>query len=388
MKMTNLKKIQSLFQDVPNLSGLILQSPELIAYLTGFQLLSLRARLDQITFLYLTKDSAALICPQFLASSFANGGWDQNILVYKGEMDPLKAARSLLRKIISDGSQTGMIGYEGAVVAASVISELTQDFGAERFVDLSSALQSVRQVRNQDEIKAIVRAAELTDHGIAGAIHHVATNQSRSEKFLSEDIRVHTLERGLHINGYNAISQAAGGKKASVLWPNYPAFGVGSDSQYEENQLIRLEMRGLYQGYWSDGARIMLKGELTDETASLFEGVAQLRRFICSLLKPGMAANQVYQKILQEADWLALPVLADYGFGNGIGTSLVEAPYLSKWDETILQVDMILNLKLAFEGPAGEILISRDLVLITPEGGEIKGWYQNWDTPYLTAFTF
>jgi len=49
---------------------------------------------------------------------------------------------------------------------------------------------------------------------------------------------------------------------------------------------------------------------------------------------------------------------------------------------------MTLILKLAFRYWDSQILVTKDTLIVKPNGCQIVGRYQNWDIPYQTAYTF
>ena len=74
--------------------------------------------------------------------------------------------------------------------------------------------------------------------------------------------------------------------------------------------------------------------------------------------------------------------------GHSIGVTPREAPYLSAGDDTVITRDMFFIVDIGTHLDTGEIFRIKDMVCVKEDGGEILGWYQNWDHPYITAYTF
>lgn len=384
-----INKFQTSFEKQSEFDGLIISNPVNLTMMTGIRMMFLQTMKNYCVYVVWSREKKVLICPKTLSSSFANEGWNDNLIVYESCLNPIQKATDILIAEIRDQFDEGTnIGFEGMQLSQKIFSQLTEALPSIRFSDAADFLTNLRQIKNKTELNNLKQAAEIVDHGIAGAIHHIATIQTKSEKFLTEDIRVHSLERGLHISGYNAVSQAISGDKTKKLWANSPKFGIGNETEYREGELLRLEMCGMVNNYWANDARTLLKGKLNNVQDEFFSKIAELRSFACSIIRPGIAAIEIYSSILNKANELGLDMIKEFGFGHGIGLEPVEAPYITASDSTILAENMSLVLQLSAHYIHGEIITSKDTIFITPDGCEIIGWYENWNSPYTTAYTF
>jgi Xaa-Pro aminopeptidase len=384
-----INKFQTSFAQQSNFDGLIISDPVNLTMITGIRMMFLQTMKNYCVYVLWSHERKVLICPKSLSSSFSNEGWNDNIIVYESCLDPIQKATDILIEEIRYFFRAGSnLGFEGTYLSQKVFDRLTEALPSVHFSDSVNFITDLRQIKNETELNNLKQAAEIVDHGIAGAIHHIATIQSKTEKFLTEDIRVHSLERGLHINGYNAVSQAISGDKSKKLWANPPKFGIGNETEYREGELLRLEMCGMVNNYWANDARTLLKGKLNNVQDEFFAKIADLRSFACSIIRPGIAANDIYTSILNKANELGLDMIKEFGFGHGIGLEPVESPYISASDPTVLAENMSVVLQLSARYIHGEIITSKDTIFITPEGCEIIGWYENWNAPYTTAYTF
>lgn len=372
-----------------HLDALIITDDANLTYVTGVQLQLLASIPYLSVILFWSKNSRTLICPSALASTYTSQGWKENLIIYAECADPQGAAIAhLLQMIQTEFKGRGNLGYIGESLSGKTLSQLTEALPNSNFMDISDSWIRLREIKTEEEIDNLSEAAKLTDHGIAGAIHHLSTLQSKTEKFLTEDIRVHSLERGIHIGGYDAVSQAVPGEKADRLWPNAPAFGIGTGFTYNQDTFVRLEMLGIYNNYRSNDSRILYTGVLNQMQMDFFSKIKDLRTYACSVINPGIAASKVYENILSKSKELGINVLNELGFGHGIGIEPVEPPYISAADDGIIAENMTLILKLAVRYLHGEILVTKDTLIVKPDGCQIVGRYQNWDIPYQTAYTF
>jgi len=372
-----------------HLDALIITDNANLTYVTGLQLQLLASIPYLSVILFWSKNGRTLICPSALASTYTSQGWKENLIIYAQCADPQGAAIAhLLQAIQIEFKGSGNLGYIGESLNGKTLSQLTEALPNSNFIDISDSWIKLRETKTKEEIDNLFEAAKLTDHGIAGAIHHLSTLQPKTEKFLTEDIRVHSLERGIHIGGYQAVSQAVPSEKANRLWPNAPSFGIGTSFTYKQDTFVRLEMLGIYNNYWSNDSRILYIGILDQTQKNFFSKIKDLRTYACSIINPGIAALKVYENILTKSKELGISVLNELGFGHGIGIEPVEPPYISAADNKIITENMTLILKLAIRYWDSQILVTKDTLIVKPNGCQIVGRYQNWDIPYQTAYTF
>ena len=213
-------------------------------------------------------------------------------MLFRSESAAVSISAAFITELF-DGSKA-TIGYLGERMHMSLFEKLTARMANYSFVDISESFKHLRQIKSAAERRTIEKAAAYTDHGIAGAVHHVARNVGKNEKFLSEDIRVHSLERGLPVNGYRAVSQAVSEDHATVLWANAPFYAVGRDTGFFEGKFIRLEMAGILDGYWSNDSRMMVKGDMNSSQKAFADKMTELRKYACSIIKPGAVCKDIF----------------------------------------------------------------------------------------------
>lgn len=388
----NVTKISKFIQSNLEIDGIVITDPANLAYATGLNYEGLYSITNLIVIAFFSGSKRFLACPKIMASAYQNAGWDDSIITYDNCSDPESAAASISSAFITElfGGSKATIGYLGDRMHQSLFEKLTARIGSCNFIDISESFTRLRQIKSASERRIIEKAAAITDHGIAGAVHHVSRNGAKSEKFLTEDIRVHCLERGLPVNGYRAVAQAVSEDHATVLWPNAPYYAVGRDGNFFEGKFIRLEMTGTLDGYWSNDSRMMVKGDMNPSQKAFAEKMTELRKYACSIIKPGAVCKDIFYAINKKAVEMGIVMAPEFGYGAGIGVSPVEPPYISAADETVIEKNMMIVLSLGarYTAGGGELYITKDTLRITDNGCEILGWYENWDYPYTAAYTF
>ncbi len=388
----NITKINKYIQSRPDIDGLVLTDPANLAYATGLNYQGLASHNHHCVIAFFNDQKRFLACPKILANAYQNAGWHDSIITYSTCTDSEKAAVNISAAFISELFEgvKGSLGYIGDRMAQTLFEKLIARLHDFSFADISEDFRQLRKVKTQAELSSLKKAAEFTDHGIAAAIHHISRNGAVSEKSLTEAIRIHTLERGMPVNGYRAVAQAVSEEDAAVLWPHAPYYAVGRDSNFFEGKFIRLEMCSKLDGYWANDSRMMVKSEMNSSQKFFAAKMANLRRFACSQIKPGAVMQDIFDAIYTKSIEMGLHMAERFGFGHGIGVTPMEPPFISAADETVLEKDMVIVLSLGASYTTGssELYITKDTLFVTEDGCKLIGWYENWDYPYTAAYTF
>ena len=330
-----------------------------------------------------------IICPVEWEESVRSLGWVENVEAYNVPNSSLGAATGIIAKQVNRLRKPGArVGVDMSRASNKFFEELKAHLPEIELMPCDSWLNDLRMTKTDQERDLLIEVALRTDHGILGAVHHLAIRNPHSEKRLAEEIRVHCLERSLNPAGGHGVSLLASGVHARKFWPMAPKYGLGSDKMPENGELVRMEMRASLDGYWSDAARMLSMGEPTPEQWAAYEALVSLREAAVRQLKPGVKCSAVFVAVKQEAQRLGVELIDELGVGHGIGVATYERPYLSESDDTQLLAGMMLVLDPILYGPEAEILRSKDTVLITETGCEIVGWYKDWREPYIPPYTF
>ena len=243
-------------------------------------------------------------------------------------------------------------------------------------------IRAMRMTKTAAERGLLAEVARKTDHALAAAAHHVMVYASRPEKGLSEIIRVHCLERGLDMSGYESLAVGASGSHAALPWPEAPWFGIGGGRQLAEGELVRMEIRSSLEGYWTDAARLLTMGPPSAAQSEAYGHVCRVREESLGILRSGVSCSEAAQRIDAFCTKNDIPLLREHGMGHGVGVTPVEPPFVDPSDNTRLEEGMVLVLSSTVLGPDRELVRSYDTVVIGRDGAAVVGWYRDWNTPY------
>jgi len=372
-----------------SLGALLVCGPDNVQYLTGvcLPMLPVLAARQPLVVVW-SQQQRACVVPAALASSLSAAGWTGAVLPYPEGPDPAAEAARLVAGLVAGLPEGAPLGVDMERFTAGQLARLRAALPGRELVSADDLLRTLRQVKTEDEIELLERLAAMTDHGVAGAMHHVSTLGGRTEKFMCEDLRVHCLERGTDLAPYHGLSLTASGPHARVFWPVSPRFGIGQEKKMQPGEAVRMEMRASLDGYWADSARTLTMGQPDPDQAKGYAHLRELTAAALSALRTGARACDVYAAVSARAAELGADWISGLGAGHGVGVTPYEAPYLTAWDETRLEAGMVLVIDLAVRLPGGEILRGKETVTLAAEGPRLAETYQDWRQPYTAALTF
>ncbi len=302
---------------------------------------------------------------------------------YSGGVDAFVEATAGLLKT----KKEARIGIDLLRVPEATLELLKKRLPGATWASCDGLIRELRAVKTDEELELLEDVSYKVDHGIFGTQHHVLITSTRSEMSLSEEMRVHCLERGLDVVGGHSVSQGASGPNAAKFWPRAPYYGIGHEKKLTPGEYVRMEARYSLDGYWGVGSRLMTQGYPTTEQREAYGHLVALREAALACMKPGAKCSEVYKAMKAAAKDRGAKLVEKLALGHGIGVADVEAPYISAKDDTVLCAGMAIVVRPVVEGPEGELLWSSDTVFIEEDGPLVVGWYKDWRAPYVANYT-
>ena len=389
--MTNLsqeieKNINSIMDDKA-VDLLVICDPYNIQYATGIKIPSAHAQHDLIMLaVFSKKNKPIVVIPKCWEASAVQSRYNADLISYSILKSPDQSAMELLERKIEGAKFIGTDIESVSLKLNKMIEALVTKLGAKN-VACDDNFIARRSQKLQSEIYHLKSIAHKTDHAINGYFHHLIADRSKSSMSVSENLRIHSLERDIEIEGYNACSRGVIGKSIAHIWAYAPSYGFASSDFTEIGDPIIADAMNSERGYWSNSTRIaIMADEMSEEQNIAYEQLNSLRKLVCSKLKTGEKTGAVYQEISEAAEKQNLSIVQNHSLGFSIGVSAMEAPFLSPGDDTVLTSDMILIID-GIISHNDKLYRSRDTVLLTETGVEFLNWYKDWREPYFAMNT-
>jgi Xaa-Pro aminopeptidase len=318
---------------------LIVTTPANIRYLTGF----------------VSSNVAVVVEPDRvrLFTDFRYAGAARQV----PEVEFVQTPRDVLTHLTSDLS--GTFGFESANLTYRDFERL-RDAGLE-LVPRVGLVESLRAVKDEDELERIRRAAAITNEAYARISEERFVG--RKERDLAWQIFTIFHELGAEEEAFDTIV-AAGPNGAR------PHADSG-DRVIEEGTTVVIDAGAVLDGYCSDCTRTFATGKLPDELQRAYDVCleAQLR---------GLEATRAGTEA-KDADAAARELITEAGFGDkfghglghGVGIDVHEAPHVAQTSTDVLTENNVLTIEpgIYLEGNGG--IRIEDLVIITDGEPEV-----------------
>jgi len=290
---------------------------------------------------------------------YSRGGWikDRRTLPLRGgwviESEPY--ASSVAKVIRELNIEKGSIGIEGDFLPVPVYKKLVEELPEATFTQ-SNIVHELKMVKSSAEIKLIENGVEMVDKAYEACLEFARPGRTWND-VTSEVCRVLYQWGSEDIGGY-PLSRSTDVIKPGDTYNLYPEAQAAG-------------------GHWMQFGRLLSFGEPKKELRAAWELDVKAQERGAEMLKPGNTGGDVMRAIneaLKGSSYTGAP----RGSGHAVGLDIIERPFISLDDETVLKLGMIVAIHpvLAphpeiFEACADMFVVTegkpRKLSRITPE---------------------
>jgi len=250
-------------------------------------------------------------------------------------------------------SLSGKFGFESTHLTYRAYEEL-RDGGLE-LVPRAGLVESLRAVKDEDELEKIRRAAAITDR----AYERIAEERfvGRTERELAWRMTELFHELGADEEAFDTIV-AAGANGAR------PHADPG-DRVIERGTTIVVDAGAVLDGYCSDCTRTFATGELPDELRRAYDVCLEAQLKGLEAAWSGAEAKQTDAAAREVIEAAGFGQNFGHGLGHGVGIDVHEAPHVASTSTDSLVANNVVTIEpgIYLEGTGG--IRIEDLVIIT-----------------------
>jgi Xaa-Pro aminopeptidase len=334
---------------------------------TGARLDALRSRLDErllvtnlVNILYLTgfesSNAALLVDPGGATELFTDFRYIETAEALDG-VEAVETKRAVLRDLAE--RLNGRVAFEADAMPFAQYEVLRS--GGIELVPLSGLVESLRVVKDEDELEGLRRAALAADRAFEALTAEPWIGHSERELAW----RLHQL---LHAHGADAIAFDT----LILAGPNGSHPHVEpSDRIIEERTLVVADWGAQIGHYNSDCTRTLATGDLPRELRRAYDACLGAQLAAVEGIKPGMTGA--------EADKLARDVIEERGYGarfghalgHGVGLEVHEAPRLGAESKEVLEPGNVVTIEPGVYLPGLGGVRIEDLAVVNENGVEL-----------------
>ncbi len=231
------------------------------------------------------------------------------------------------------------LGFEAGDVTFALYRQLSDILNKAQsqlqLVPLDGVVESLRAVKEPEEIELITKAAEITDRAFEHIENTVHTGMT--EKELAWEIEKFLRDNGSQTLPFDII--VASGPNSAL------PHAKPSQRQINSGEPVVIDMGARVGGYSSDLSRTICLGAPDDTFRKVYDTVLGAQLAAIAIIKEGMSGD--------EADSLARTVIEEagygeafgHGLGHGVGLAVHEQPRLGPNSTELLTSEMVFSIE-------------------------------------------
>ncbi|MBN2404709.1 MAG: aminopeptidase P family protein [Coriobacteriia bacterium] len=250
----------------------------------------------------------------------------------------------------------GVLAVESSVPYGRFQFISEQFFGSVKVID--GWLEEIRQVKTDDELDCIARAAALTDRAFEHVLGFV--RPGRTEREVALELEFFARRNGSDGVAFDFI--VAGGPNSA-----HPHAGV-TDRPVQAGEFLKMDFGARVNGYCSDMTRTLVIGPATDRHREMYEAVLAANEAGIAAVRAGIPAREVHETARAVLESRGLVKYFTHGLGHGVGLDVHERPTVGPKSHDALLAGSVVTIEpgVYVEGFGGVRI--EDLVVVE-EGG-------------------
>ena len=249
------------------------------------------------------------------------------------------------------------VGFEENHVTYAKYKEYMHRYKINNLVETEGMIEKQREIKDEEEIKNIKKACEITDECYSYILNYIKTGMT--EKQIAREIDDYYHK---HSEGPSFETIVASGENTSK------PHAVPTERKIQEIDIITIDMGCKINGYCSDMTRTFFVGEVPSHVKEVYELVLKNQEQVLKDMRENSNTKQITKMV--DNDFRLHNYDLIHALGHGVGLEIHESPVLSCNSESILKENMVVT-----DEPgiyiAGQFGIRiEDTVLITKGGCE------------------
>lgn len=251
------------------------------------------------------------------------------------------------------------IGINAASLLHQDYTELQKLLPHKEFISVSTAIQTSRTIKDEEEIKTIRKACAIADKVMTQIPSFFS--EPITEDQLAAEIDHSLKQYGASAPAFETISSFG----QNTAKPHY----TSGKKLIEPGDFIICDFGATVHHYHSDMTRTFVYGSPTKKQQQIHHTVLSAQKQALQAIKPGVKANYIHQKARETIDASEYKGYFIHSTGHGLGLEVHDpgigfAPNY----ETVLQPGMVLTVEPGIYIPEiGGVRIEDDIV-VSPDG--------------------
>ena len=252
------------------------------------------------------------------------------------------------------------LGFESMDLPYGVANKLKGLLSKTVFVPVKNLVESLRSIKDQDEIDRIRKAVKLAKEVFEKAAASIRPG-------VSEELIKRKIELELIIKGSACAFEPIIASGLNSSKPHARA----TSRYFKDNDFVMIDMGAKVDGYNSDFTRTIVIGRAQKRFLKIYETVSQAQRKAIDRITPGAKASDIDKAGRDHIKKNGFGKYFGHSIGHGVGMDVHEEPSISPSSKTRLAAGMVFTVEPAIYIPGFGGVRIEDMVLVTKSGCEI-----------------
>jgi Xaa-Pro aminopeptidase len=228
-------------------------------------------------------------------------------------------------------------------------------------VPAGGVIETLRAVKDADELEAIRAAARLADDALTEVLGRGLVG--RTEREVALDLEFTMRRMGAQAASFPPIVAAAEHGALPHATPR--------EAPIPADTLVVVDWGAQLDGYASDCTRTYATGDIDPRDGEVYELVLQAQEAALAAVRPGPTGREVDAVARSIIDAAGHAEHFGHGLGHGVGLDVHEGPRLSKQGDTALAAGMVVTVEPGVYVPGAVGVRIEDLVIVSDDGAEV-----------------
>ncbi|SHG14875.1 Xaa-Pro peptidase family protein [Vibrio gazogenes] len=275
--------------------------------------------------------------------------------VERSHPSPAEAAKALIIELKKD-IDIKRVGYDKDGMTLQSLQYLQQEFPELLWVEVSKQIRFSRQFKTSHEVELLTQSALINESAIYDTAAFAKIGVSETE--LAGRFNCALVQRGAFpsLTMLKIGRSAIGGQRRQR-----------SDIYLQSGDLLWFDSDAIYQGFWSDIARVYSVGQPTPIIQKRYQALQNGMLAALDFIRPGLTGRDVYSRVMDVVHRSGFPEYNRHHVGHAIGLEPYETPILSPSDNNIIEEGMVLSVETPYyEFGIGALHIEDPLLVGSP----------------------
>ena len=222
------------------------------------------------------------------------------------------------------------VGFEENYLTYSKYKEYIRKYKINNFVETESIIEKQRMIKDEEEIREMQKAAEITDDCFSYILTYIKPGMT--EKQIADEIENYFRRR---TDGLAFETIVASGENTSK------PHAVPTERKIQKQDIITIDMGCRVNGYCSDMTRTFFVGSVPEEVKPIYDLVLKNQVQTIEQMKDGENTRLLTKMVENDFKLNAYDLI--HSLGHGVGLEIHEAPYINYKSDLPLKENMVVT---------------------------------------------